>query len=109
MISGSIAYHHSTLGRESTIEAGLANSGTQRSCGGRDYPAGHFRYQEPSYFVDDDKACTTHGSNATGSIRREDFGMMWNLDIKGGGFIAGKFVDITFSADADLEEQNPAK
>jgi len=64
---------------------------------------------EPLYFVDDDKAYTTHGINTTASIIPEDFGMTWNLDIEGGGFMAGKFVDITFSADANLEVENPAK
>lgn len=30
--------------------------------------------------------------------------MTWNLDIRDGGFMVGKCVDITFSAEADLEE-----
>ncbi len=61
-------------------------------------------YLGPSYFADDDKTYTTYGVNATATIQREDFGMIWNLDIEGGGFMVGKRVDITFCAELDLEE-----
>jgi polyisoprenoid-binding protein YceI len=66
-------------------------------------------YLGPSRFVDDDRTYTTYGINATTSIRREDFGMMWNLDIEDGGFMVGKWADINFSAEADLEEENSAQ
>jgi hypothetical protein len=35
--------------------------------------------------------------------------MIWNLDIEDGGFMVGKWADITFNAEADLEEENPAE
>jgi polyisoprenoid-binding protein YceI len=60
-------------------------------------------YIGPSRFVDDDKTYTTYGVCATTCIQREDFGMTWNLDIENGGFMVGKCVDVTFSAEADLE------
>jgi polyisoprenoid-binding protein YceI len=66
-------------------------------------------YIGPSHFVDDDKTYTTYGINATTCIQREDFGILWNLDIEDGGFMVGKRVDITFSAELDLEEENPAQ
>jgi len=66
-------------------------------------------YLGPSHFIDDDKTYTTYGINATTCIQREDFGMIWNLDIEGGGFMVGKHIDITFSAEIDIEEENPAK
>ena len=66
-------------------------------------------YLGPSRFVDDDKTYTTYGINATTCIQREAFGMKWNLDIGDGGFMVGKCVDITFSAEADLEEESLAK
>jgi polyisoprenoid-binding protein YceI len=62
-------------------------------------------YLGPSYFVDDDRTYTTYGINASACIQREDFGMKWNLDIENGGFMVGKCVDITFSAEIDLEEE----
>jgi polyisoprenoid-binding protein YceI len=61
-------------------------------------------YLGPSQFDDDDKTYTTYGIKATACIQRESFGMTWNVDIKDGGFMVGKCVDITFSAEADLEE-----
>ncbi len=61
-------------------------------------------YVGPSHFIDDDKTYTTYGINATTCIQREDFGMTWNVGIEDGGFMVGKCVDITFSAEADLEE-----
>jgi polyisoprenoid-binding protein YceI len=61
-------------------------------------------YVGPSRFDDDDKTYTTYGIQATTCIQRENFGMTWNLDIRDGGFMVGKCVDITFSAEADLEE-----
>jgi polyisoprenoid-binding protein YceI len=62
-------------------------------------------YLGPSRFVDDNKTYTTYGINATTRIQREDFGMTWNLDIEDGGFMVGRCVDMTFSAEADLEEE----
>ncbi|MCX5806979.1 MAG: YceI family protein [Proteobacteria bacterium] len=66
-------------------------------------------YLGPSRFIDDDKTYTTYGIDATTCIQREDFGMAWNLGIEDGGFMVGKCVDIVFSAEADLEEEAPAK
>jgi polyisoprenoid-binding protein YceI len=61
-------------------------------------------YVGPSQFDDDDKTYTTYGINATTCIQRESFGMTWNMDIRDGGFMVGKRVDITFNAEADLED-----
>jgi polyisoprenoid-binding protein YceI len=61
-------------------------------------------YLGPSRFDDDDKTYTTYGIRATTCIRRESFGLTWNLDIRDGGFMVGKHVDIDFNAEADLEE-----
>jgi polyisoprenoid-binding protein YceI len=63
----------------------------------------------PSRFIDDDRTYTTYGITASTSIRREDFGMIWNLDIEDGGFMVGKWADITFSAEADLEGEDSAQ
>jgi len=68
-------------------------------------------YQGPSHFVDEEenKAYTTYGINAVSCINREDFGMTWNLDIEDGGFMVGKCIDITFSAELDLVEGNQSE
>jgi polyisoprenoid-binding protein YceI len=65
-------------------------------------------YVGPSHFVDDDRTYTTYGINAVTCIQREDFGMTWNVGIEDGGFLVGKCVDISFNAEVDLEEANPA-
>jgi polyisoprenoid-binding protein YceI len=60
----------------------------------------------PSRFHDDElkQTYTTFGFRATASINREDFGMMWNIGIEDRGVMVGKYVDIIFNAEADLEE-----
>lgn len=64
------------------------------------------RFLGPSGFYDDElqKNYTTFGFRATATIDREDFGMNWNVGIESGGFMVGKYVDIIFNAEADLEE-----
>ncbi len=66
-------------------------------------------YLGPSHFVDDDRTYTTYGIDASACVHREEFGMNWNVDIEDGGFMVGKCVDITFSAEIDLEEENSVK
>jgi polyisoprenoid-binding protein YceI len=60
----------------------------------------------PSRFHDNEleQTYTTFGFRAAATINREDFGMMWNVEIEDQGFMVGKYVDIIFNAEADLEE-----
>lgn len=64
------------------------------------------RFLGPSRFYDDElkQMYTTFGFHATATINREDFGMKWNVDIEDQGFMVGKYVDIIFNAEADLEK-----
>jgi polyisoprenoid-binding protein YceI len=63
------------------------------------------RFLGPSNFYDDElkQRYTTFGFRAEATINREDFGMKWNLGIEDGGFMVGRYVDIIFNAEADLE------
>ena len=60
----------------------------------------------PSRFFDDDlgRTYTTFGFHATSCIKRQDFGLSWNMAIEDGGFMVGDYVEIAFSAEADMEE-----
>ncbi len=64
------------------------------------------RFLGPSRFHDDElqETYTTFGFRAITSINREDFGMTWSVGIEDRGVMVSKYVDITFSAEADLEE-----
>ena len=62
-------------------------------------------YAGPSKFIDEDKTYTTFGFHATSTINREDFGMVWNLDIENGGFMVSRHIDITVNFEADLDEE----
>lgn len=62
-------------------------------------------YAGPSKFIDEDKVYTTFGFHATSTINREDFGMVWNLDIENGGFMVSRHIDITINFEADLDEE----
>lgn len=63
------------------------------------------RLTGPSYFDDDDRRYTTYGLLATTEIHREEFGMVWNMEIENKGFMVGKHVRITVHAEADLAEE----
>jgi polyisoprenoid-binding protein YceI len=46
----------------------------------------------------------TLGFSASAKVNREDFGVLWGSEaLEGGGFIAGKEVEITIDVEADLE------
>ncbi len=64
------------------------------------------RFLGPSMFHDNElnRTYTTYGFRAAASIKREDFGMFWNVEIEDGGFMVGKTVDIVFNAEIDLED-----
>lgn len=64
------------------------------------------QFHGPSRFYDDElkQTYTTFGFRATATINREDFDMKWNVEIEDRGFMVGKYVDIVFSAEADLED-----
>lgn len=64
------------------------------------------RFLGPSSFYDDElkQRYTTFGFRAAATINREDFGMRWNVGIEKGGSMVGRYVDIVFNAEADLEE-----
>ncbi|HAR96631.1 MAG TPA: polyisoprenoid-binding protein [Deltaproteobacteria bacterium] len=63
------------------------------------------RFLGPSSFYDDElkRRYTTFGFRATATINREDFGMRWNVEIENGGSMVGRYVDIVFNAEVDLE------
>lgn len=63
------------------------------------------RYAGPIAFDDEDRRYTTYGFRATTEINREDFGMVWNMDVENKGFMVGKHVRITLHAEADLVEE----
>jgi len=46
----------------------------------------------------------TIGFSAKTTINREDFGIIWNVPIEGGGFMVSSDVDITLDIEADLVE-----
>jgi polyisoprenoid-binding protein YceI len=60
------------------------------------------RWAGPAYFDDDGKIYTSFGFRATTMINREDFGMVFNMEMEHGGFMAGKHVHLTLNAEVDL-------
>jgi polyisoprenoid-binding protein YceI len=42
------------------------------------------------------------GFTATAMVNREDYGLMWNVSMEGGGVLIGKDAKITLEAEADL-------
>lgn len=63
------------------------------------------RLTGPCGFDDDDRHYTTYGLHATTEIHREDFGMVWNMEVENRGVMVGKYVRITLYAEADREEE----
>ncbi len=59
----------------------------------------------PSHFQDEGRFYTTYGFQARTMINREDFGLMTNLEIEGGGFMVGKHAYLTINSEADLIEE----
>lgn len=47
---------------------------------------------------------TTLGIIGTATINREDFGMIWNVPLAGGGLMVGREIAIALNIEADLEE-----
>jgi polyisoprenoid-binding protein YceI len=44
------------------------------------------------------------GLIAATSVNRESFGMVWNMPLESGGWLVGKYAQLTINAEADLEE-----
>ena len=59
----------------------------------------------PALFDDDGKIYTSFGFRAKTCINREDFGMVFNMPMEHGGFMAGKQVHLTLNAEVDLVEE----
>ncbi|RJR42594.1 MAG: polyisoprenoid-binding protein [Deltaproteobacteria bacterium] len=59
----------------------------------------------PSLFDDDGKIYTSFGFRAATVINREDFGMIFNMEMEHGGFMIGKQVHLTLNAEVDLLEE----
>jgi polyisoprenoid-binding protein YceI len=45
---------------------------------------------------------TSMGFTATAKINREDYGIMWNVELKSSGFMVGKEIQIVLDIEADL-------
>lgn len=59
----------------------------------------------PAHFDDDGKIYTSFGFRAKTRINREDFGMVFNMEMEHGGFMVGRQVFITLNAEVDLLEE----
>ncbi len=62
------------------------------------------KWAGPSRFDDDGKIYTSFGFRAKTRINREDFGMVFNMPMEHGGFMAGRQVHLTLNAEVDLAE-----
>ncbi len=56
----------------------------------------------PAHFDDEGKIYTSFGFRATAKINREDFGMVFNMEMEHGGFMVGRHVFLTLNAEVDL-------
>lgn len=63
------------------------------------------RWAGPARFDDDGKIYTSFGFRGKTRINREDFGMLFNMEMEHGGFMVGKHVYLTLNAEADLLEE----
>ena len=63
------------------------------------------RWAGPAHFDDEGKLYTSFGFRATTRINREDFGMVFNLELEHGGFMVGRQVYLTLNAEVDLVEE----
>jgi polyisoprenoid-binding protein YceI len=59
----------------------------------------------PSHFDDEGKIYTSFGFRAQTRINREDFGMVFNMEMEHRGFMVGKHVYLTLNAEVDLLEE----
>jgi polyisoprenoid-binding protein YceI len=48
---------------------------------------------------------TSMGFTATAKINREDYGITWNVELKNGGFMVGKEIQIVLDIEADLASE----
>jgi len=48
---------------------------------------------------------TSMGFTATAKINREDYGIMWNVELKDSGFMVGKEIQIVLDIEADLASE----
>jgi polyisoprenoid-binding protein YceI len=48
---------------------------------------------------------TSMGFTATAKINREDYGIMWNVELKNKGFMVGKEIQIVLDIEADLASE----
>lgn len=48
---------------------------------------------------------TSMGFTATATINREDYGIMWNVELKNSGFMVGKEIQIMLDIEADLASE----
>ncbi len=63
------------------------------------------RWAGPAHFNDEGKIYTSFGFRAETRINREDFGMVFNMEMEHGGFMAGKHVYLILNAEVDLVEE----
>jgi len=63
------------------------------------------RWAGPARFDDEGKIYTSFGFRAETRINREDFGMVFNMEMEHGGFMVGKHVYLTLNAEVDLLEE----
>jgi polyisoprenoid-binding protein YceI len=62
------------------------------------------RWTGPAHFDDEGKIYTSFGFRATTRINREDFGMVFNMEMEHGGLMVGRHVHLTLNAEVDLLE-----
>ena len=63
------------------------------------------RWAGPAHFDDEGKIYTSFGFRGEARINREDFGMVFNMEMEHGGFMAGKHAYLTLNAEVDLLEE----
>ena len=63
------------------------------------------RWAGPAHFDDDGKLYTSFGFRATTRINREDFGMVFNVEMEHGGCMAGRQVHLVLNAEVDLVQE----
>lgn len=63
------------------------------------------RWAGPARFNDEGKIYTSFGFRGETRINREEFGMMFNVEMEYGGFMVGKHAYLTLNAEVDLVEE----
>ena len=59
----------------------------------------------PAHFDDEGKIYTSFGFRGETRINREDFGMVFNMEMEHGGFMVGRHAYLTLNAEVDLVEE----